>query len=126
MGMIVQLNDYREPEPKRVRVQPFHKKYPMPFFKPRKGGGINAWNVMPTGDYRADCERESKYAIEFLKSCDKTYGWEALLPAIIADMIRAGTNGRLANGFPKINGVVIGFMNVIGAAVAHSRVRDDL
>jgi hypothetical protein len=40
-----------------------------------------------------------------------------LLPVIVADMIRAGTSGTWGNGQPTVNGVVIGFMAVIGRAV---------
>jgi len=46
------------------------------------------------------------------------------LPQIVADMIRAGPSGALPNGHPKVNGVVIGFMQVIGAAATHSTVLD--
>jgi hypothetical protein len=49
---------------------------------------------------------------------------EGVLQAIVADMIRAGTSGQYPNGYPKVNGVVIGFMGVIGDAVAWSRCLD--
>jgi len=39
------------------------------------------------------------------------------LQNIVADMIRAGPDGAFANGYPKINGVVIGFMGTIGKAL---------
>jgi hypothetical protein len=118
---VVRLDDYRPPAPKRAKVQPFHKKYPMPFFTAKKGGGICAWDVTPIGNYTADCETGHAFAIEFLKSCDKTYGWQSLLQQIVAEMICAGTNGAFPNGDPKVNGVIIGFMGVIGKAVAWSR-----
>jgi len=35
-------------------------------------------------------------------------------------MICAGPSGTFPNGFPKVNGAVKGFMQVIGAAAAHS------
>jgi len=101
---IVQISDYRPPVSKRAKVQPFHKKYPMPFFKPRKSSGINAWKVSPSGDYGEDCKMGSAFAIQFLKSCDKTYGWQSLLQCIVADMIREGTDGEFPNGFPTVNG----------------------
>jgi hypothetical protein len=66
------------------------------------------------------------FAIQFLKSCDKTYGWQSLLQCIVADMIREGTDGEFPNGFPTVNGVVIGFMSVIGSAVAYSRVLEQV
>jgi hypothetical protein len=122
--IIIQLSDYRAAPPKRVKVKPFHKQYPMPFFEPLKAGGINAWNVTPSGNYTKDCETGCTFAIQFLKSCDRTYGWQSLLQTIVADMIRAGPSGSFPNGYPKVNGVVIGFMSVIGSAVANSRVLD--
>jgi hypothetical protein len=64
------------------------------------------------------------HAIEFLRSNDKTCGWASLLPQIVDDMICAGPSGTYSNGFPKVNGVVIGFMQVIGAAASHSTVLD--
>jgi hypothetical protein len=120
-GKVIQLSDYREPKPVRTKVLPFHKKYPMPFFKRRKRGGINAWSVVPTGIYSVDCETGAGYAIEFLKSCDGTYGWLSLLPAIVADMIEAAPREETwPNGKPKTNGIVIGFMSVISKAAALS------
>jgi len=98
----------------------------MPFFKPRKSSGINAWKVSPSGDYGEDCKMGSAFAIQFLKSCDKTYGWQSLLQCIVADMMREGTDGEFPNGFPTVNGVVIGFMSVIGSAVAYSRVLEQV
>jgi hypothetical protein len=65
-------------------------------------------DVKPTGDYAADCETDEAYAIEFVKTCDKTYGWASLMQSITSDIIRAGSK----------NGIVIGFMGVIGSALA--------
>jgi hypothetical protein len=42
------------------------------------------------------------------------------MPAIVADMIRAGTNGTHGDGRPKVNG--IGFMSVIGDSLVRSHV----
>ena len=86
--------------------------YPLEFFN---AAAHSTWNVEPTGDYSADFKTGHRYAIEFLKSCDSTAGWASLLPAIVADMVRAGTSGTFADGHPKVNGVVIGFMSVVGA-----------
>jgi hypothetical protein len=57
-----------------------------------------------------------------LKSCDKTVGWASLMPAIVKDMIDAGTDGRWPDGDARVNGIVGGFMGVIGRALMHSRV----
>jgi len=64
--------------------------------------------VKPTGHYAADCETGEAYAIEFVKTCDKNYGWASLMQSITSDRIRAGSK----------NGIVIGFMGVIGSALA--------
>ena len=61
----------------------------------------------------------------FLKSCDGSYGWLALLQSIVADMIRAGANGEWKDGRGKVNGVVIGFMSVISRAAAFGVVLAD-
>ena len=95
----------------------------MPFFN-RKDR--NSWDIKPTGNYTTDCETGTAFAIEFLKSADKTVGWASLMQHIVADMIRAGTDGAHNDGTPKVNGIVIGFMGVIGSAVAHSRILEEL
>jgi hypothetical protein len=76
--------------------------------------------VKPTGDYTAGCEKGQHYAVEFMESCDGTIGWSSLLPQIVADMIRAGPTGAFPDGYPKTNGIVIGFMGVIGRAMCAS------
>jgi hypothetical protein len=38
---------------------------------------------------------------------------------IVADMIRAGPSGTFADGQPKVNGIVIGFMSTLGNALAY-------
>jgi hypothetical protein len=116
---IVRLNDFRTPAPKPVKQKSQYELYPLPFFNGRERC---TWDVKPTGDYSADCETGTAYAIEFLKSCDKTNGWAALLQQIVVDMIDAGLTDR--DGRPSANGVVIGFMSVIGSALVHSRVLD--
>jgi hypothetical protein len=94
--------------------------YPLPFFNMEK---LSTWDVTPTGDYWADCETGKAYAIEFLKSCDGTVGWSSLLQCIVGDMIRVGPSGAFANGRPKVNGIVIGFMSVISDAVTERIVK---
>jgi hypothetical protein len=44
------------------------------------------------------------------------------MPAIVKDMIDAGTDGRWPDGDARVNGIVGGFMGVIGRALMHSRV----
>jgi hypothetical protein len=119
--VVVQLKDYRAPAPKRVKQKSLYDLYALPFFNRKK---LSTWEVTPSGNYGADCETGRAFAIEFLKSCDKTHGWASLMQSIVADMIRAGTAGSFPNGHQKVNGVVIGFMGVIGSAVVHSRVLD--
>jgi hypothetical protein len=121
MGEIVQLASYR-PKPKRSRVAPFYRTYPMPFFaraSRKNNTPPSFWMVKPTGSYGKDCKKGEALAIKFLSSCDGTYGWLALLPAIVTDMIEAGPREETwPNGKPKTNGIVIGFMSVISKAAA--------
>jgi hypothetical protein len=106
---VVQISDYLPQQ------QSQYERYPLPFFN-----RDNTWDVTPSGDYAADCATGARYAREFLRSCDGTAGWASLLAHIVADMIRAGTNGTFADGHPKVDGIAIGFMSVIGRAVAKS------
>jgi hypothetical protein len=120
MGEVVQLDAYRD-SPKKIR--PFHKRYPMPFFKGQSRKlktRPSYWRIEPTGNYGKDCKRGAALAVRFLKSCDGTYGWIYLLPAIVADMVRAGPTGCNPNGEPAVNGLIIGFMEVISKAAAVS------
>jgi hypothetical protein len=103
---IVQMADYRTPPSKRKKGESVYELYPMPFFNVRKRC---LWDVVPTGSYTADCETGHAFAIEFLKSCDGTWGWAALVRWIVLDMIKAG---------PETNGIIVGFMSVIGDALA--------
>ena len=118
---VVQLNSYRPAPRQRPRSQ--YDLYPLPFFN---AAAHSTWDVEPTGDYGADCQTGHRYALEFLKSCDGTVGWASLLPAIVADMVRAGTSGTFADGHPKVNGVVIGFMSVIGKVATIAWAMPDL
>jgi hypothetical protein len=94
---------------KRPKQKSQYELYPLPFFN---GKERCTWDVKPTGNYGADCETGEAYAIEFLKTCDNSYGWASLMQSITSDMIRAGSK----------NGIVIGFMGVIGSALARSPV----
>lgn len=118
---IVQLSDYRTPPPKKARQKSQYELYPLPFFNRKERC---TWAVKPTGNYSADCETGRTFAIEFLKSCDGSAGWASLMAHIVTDMINAGTAGRWPDGRPQGNGIVIGFMGVIGSALVHSRVLD--
>jgi hypothetical protein len=119
---IIQLSDHRPTPPKKMKQKSFYELYPMPFFNRKRRC---SWDAAPTGNYTADCETGRAFAIEFLKSCDGSVGWASLMGQIVTDMINAGTIvGRWPNGRPKSNGIVIGFMSVIGSAVTHSRVLD--
>jgi hypothetical protein len=120
-GEIIQLSDHRPSPPIRVKQKSQYELYPLPFFDRKR---CCTWDVTPSDDYSADCDTGAAFAIEFLKSCDKTYGWASLMPTIIADMIRAGAADVRPDGRPSVNGIVIGFMGVIGSALMHSRVLD--
>jgi hypothetical protein len=106
--------------PKRKAAQPRksrqsqsqYDRYPLSFFD-RKAH--STWAIKSTGNYSKDCEIGHKYAVEFLNSCDGSVGWASLLQSITRDMIeREVTQER-----PTSNGVVIGFMGVIGAALCY-------
>ena len=106
---IVQLADYREPPAKSQ-----YELYRLPFFAAER---LSTWAVKATGDYAQDCKTGNAYAVAFLESCDGSVGWSSLLGQIVADMIRAGPDGAFPDGHPKMNGIVVGFMGVIGRAV---------
>jgi hypothetical protein len=114
---VVRLSDYRPPPPKRQKVKSQYEKYPLPFFN---GKDRCTWDVKPSGNYFADCETGHAFALEFLKTCDGTNGWASLMGCIVTDMILAGPPADLwPDGRPHSNGVVVGFMSVIGKAVGH-------
>jgi hypothetical protein len=118
---VVRLDDHRPKPPKRVKQKSQYELYPLPFFNAKERC---CWDVKPTGNYTADCETGHAYAIEFLKSCDGSVGWATLLGGIVTRMIDAGASGRWPDGAPRANGIVIGFMRVIGSALVHSLVMD--
>ncbi|HEV2550805.1 MAG TPA: hypothetical protein VGU20_26065 [Stellaceae bacterium] len=117
---VVRLSDYREP-PKHRRQKSQYELYPLPFFN---ADTLSTWDVRPTGNYAADCKAGQAYAIEFLKSCDGTNGWAALLQNIVADMIRVGPEGIWPDGAARLNGIVIGFMGTIGRALSASQLTE--
>jgi hypothetical protein len=92
----------KRPAQKRAKQKSQYELYPSLFFN-RKDRCT--WDVKPTGNYTADCEMGLAYAIEFLKTCDKTNGWASLLQSITADMIRAGYTDRSAAGNRQVNRV---------------------
>jgi hypothetical protein len=120
---VIQLSDYRNPPPPSAprKKQSQYDRYPMPFFNKKHR---RTWDVQPTGDYVVDYRTGQDFAIEFLKSCDKTVGWASLLSSIVANMIGAGPSGSQPDGRPGVNGIVLGFMCVIGEAVMYSRILD--
>jgi hypothetical protein len=109
---VVQISDYLPPPPPPQKS--LYELYPLPFFNRDK---LSRWDVTPSGNYGADCETGERYAVELLKTYDGSVGWSSLLGQIVADMIRAGPTGTFANGEPKVNGIVIGFMSIIGRAL---------
>jgi hypothetical protein len=107
---VVRLTDHQ----RKPRLKSQYDLYLLPFFNAESR---STWAVQSTGNYTEDCQLGRRYAIEFLKTCDGTVGWSSLLQQIVADMIRAGPSGSWADGHPKINGIVIGFMGTIGCAL---------
>jgi hypothetical protein len=112
---IVRLKDYRPAPPKRVKQKSQYELYPLPFFN---GKERCTWDVKPTGNYSSDLDIGRAFGIEFLKSCNGTCGWATLPGQIVGDMIRAGTGGQFPDGQSKVDGIVTGFMSVIGDALA--------
>ena len=72
----------------RSKHASMYDKYPLPFFD---GERRSAWSVRPTDKYSTDCETGHLYALEFLRSCDRTAGWTYLLGRMMTDMVGAGT-----------------------------------
>ena len=98
--------------PKKRRPVSQYELYPLPFFDRKR---LLTWAIEPSGRYTEDCETGRALAIEFLRSNDGTVGWTTLLGQIVTDMINAGPRAeRWPNGRPHANGLVIGFMKVLG------------
>ena len=109
---VVLLDKYREPP-----VQSQYEQYHLPFFAAEDH---STWSVKPTGDYFEDRQTGKRFAIEFLRSCDGTNGWVTLLPQIVGDMIIAGPSGTFADGWPKVNGIVVGFVGTISKVLTRT------
>ena len=88
---VVRLSDYREPPQKSL-----YERYPLPFFNRDK---LCTWDVTPSGDYSDDCKTGTAYAVEFLKSCDGTFGWSSLLAQIVAEIVVEEAADLVAEGF---------------------------
>ncbi|MFL6797463.1 MAG: hypothetical protein ACJ8F3_08635 [Xanthobacteraceae bacterium] len=118
---VIKLSDDQRFRPRKRRKSPKQKScfelYPLPFFN--RKAPLSYWDVTPTGDYATDCAIGKAYAFQFLRTCDGTVGWRTLLGCIVADMIRAGTSGAFADGYSKVNGIVVGFMGTISTVLIH-------
>lgn len=97
--------------------------YPLPFFDRNAPHETRCWTVTPTGNYSDDCDTGAAYAIEFLRSCDGTYGWKSLMANIVMSMIRGG---QQPNVEPEQSGIIIGFMSTIGMALSLQNVTPDV
>ena len=96
------------------RQESQHERHPLPFFDAKSR---SSWTIRATGNYSADYAMGQEYALAFLESNDGTVGWRTLLAQIVKDMIGAGPCGRYPSGAPKVDCVVIGFMNTLGSAL---------
>ena len=103
----------RAPKP-TDKVQSVYDKYALPFFD---GEHRSAWSVKPTGRYSDDCETGHAYGLQFLRTCDGTYGWAVILGQIVSDMIGVGPIERHPDGSASAGGLVIGFMTTISRAL---------
>jgi hypothetical protein len=115
MGTVVQFPGIAAQKVGRSkRGQSFYDLYPMPFFDKKTRC---SWTSVPSDSYAADCRRGRAYAIEFLSSCDGSYGWLTLLGCIVTDMTAQGpARGHWPSGRAKANGLIVGFMAVISRA----------
>lgn len=79
--------------------------------KPRGGGGIDYWNVKPSGDHYLDFARGKELALEYLSYIGQhpTIGNSNLLPMIVSSMLEKHVDGRLS-------GVAKGFIQGINDA----------
>ncbi len=64
--------------------------------------GLCCWQVQPTGDWSADCDIDSRLALEYLEAGAESHA--PSLQRIVADMPRG------------LTGVEVGFLSVIRAA----------
>ena len=69
-----------------------------------RGKYPDCWAVEPTGDYRADCERGTDMALEFLEHQER--GGVSAIGAIVRDMVEKG----------DASGLMIGFVSTINDA----------
>jgi hypothetical protein len=90
-AVIVPLFPRRPPQQKSQ-----YELYDLPFMNGDAEPVPCMWNVKAT----VDCETGRAYAVAFLKTADFTNGWSAMLPGIVADMIRAGPQGRSQTALP--------------------------
>jgi hypothetical protein len=91
--------------------------YPLPFFDKKQ---LSTWAVKPTGKYSADYATGRAFAIELLKSCDRTIGWTTLLGQIARDMIEVeSVNDRGPGATPRASGIVSGFMRAARRSALH-------
>ena len=83
----------------------------------KPGGGFNYWNVQPSGNYGADCERGHELANEYLTFMARwpTVGNAALLPFIVGSMMDAAIARGIDTTKPwkRLGGVEGGFLRRI-------------
>jgi hypothetical protein len=102
--------------------------YRLPFFDQNAPISTRCWTVVATGNYTTDCDTGAAYAIEFLRSCDGTYGWQSLMACIVKSMISAELTAlrQPRRADLKSNGIIVGFMSVIGTALNWQNVTPDV
>ncbi|TPM59128.1 hypothetical protein FJ959_09670 [Mesorhizobium sp. B2-2-4] len=79
--------------------------------KPRDIGGINYWNVEPSGSYSRDCDKGHALALEYLNYIGRypTNGNTTLLGCIVNDMCHVRQEQRLPSQ-NHLTGLEIGFL----------------
>lgn len=121
MGTVVQFEQV-ERVSKHLRTSPPHETDVLSFMRRRKkseGGGIDYWNVKPTGNYVDDCATGKRLAAEYLAFVGEwpTVGNGTLLGCIVHDMMERSLNGE------PWSGVHFGFLGEINHCAMMMAVR---
>jgi len=109
-----QIASAAKPAGKRAKVQSMYDQYPLPFFD---GKRRCAWSAKATGRYFDGFETGHAYALQFLRTCDDTAGWNSPLAKVVGDMVGAWSGERWPSGEAKTDGIITGFMITISRAL---------
>lgn len=123
MGTVIQFEQVKRAS-KHLRTSPPHETDVLSFMRRRKrneGGGIDYWNVKPTGNYVDDCATGQQLGAEYLAFIGEwpTVGNGTLLGCIVSDMMKRAAKGEAWSG------VHLGFLSRVNeyamVTAAHTR-----